>query len=107
MPAKKTTKTTVTKTVATKKSAPRKAPVKKAPAKVKRATAKPVVIPIPQLAPTVARASAASRRVVTPEQRFRMIEEQAYFIAERDGFNGHPDAYWFAAEREVESMLGE
>lgn len=42
----------------------------------------------------------------TPEDRYRMIETAAYFIAERHGFQGHADEHWAAAEREVAARLG-
>lgn len=42
----------------------------------------------------------------TPEERYRMIETAAYFIAERHGFQGHADEHWAAAEREVAARLG-
>jgi hypothetical protein len=41
----------------------------------------------------------------TPEQRFRMIEEAAYFLAEKDGFRGSPASYWHAAEKQFEQRL--
>ena len=31
----------------------------------------------------------------------RMVEQQAYFRAECDGFKLHPEEYWYAAERDV------
>ena len=41
------------------------------------------------------------------EQRHRMIEEAAYFIAERRGFcQGSELDDWLAAEAEVDSGLG-
>ncbi len=41
----------------------------------------------------------------TPEERYRMVETTAYFIAERHGFNGRSDDHWAAAEREIASKL--
>ena len=35
-----------------------------------------------------------------------MIDEGAYFIAERSGFEGDCKAYWLAAECEIDRMLG-
>ena len=35
-----------------------------------------------------------------------MIAEAAYFIAERQGFEGGCEAYWLEAEREIDRMLG-
>lgn len=35
---------------------------------------------------------------LSPEERFNKIQEISYFLAERDGFRGAPDYYWFSAE---------
>lgn len=35
------------------------------------------------------------------EQRYRMIEVAAYFIAEKDGFASNPVDYWLAAEAQI------
>ncbi|MGA9666903.1 MAG: DUF2934 domain-containing protein [Gallionella sp.] len=42
----------------------------------------------------------------TPEERYRMVETAAYFIAERHGFQGRSDEHWAAAEREIAAKLG-
>jgi len=42
----------------------------------------------------------------TSEERYRMIETAAYFIAEQHGFHGHADEHWAAAEREIAARLG-
>lgn len=43
---------------------------------------------------------------VTPEERFRMIAEAAYFRAERRGFvGGDPVQDWLEAEAEIDRML--
>lgn len=44
---------------------------------------------------------------LTPEERYRMVQTAAYFIAERDGFCGCPTEYWAAAELEITSRLGQ
>jgi len=36
-----------------------------------------------------------------------MVESAAYFIAERDGFQGCATHYWTLAEREIAVSLGE
>lgn len=41
----------------------------------------------------------------TPEERFRMIEQAAYFRAERVGFSGDPAEHWAAAEKDVDKIL--
>nr|WP_296747814.1 DUF2934 domain-containing protein [Thioalkalivibrio sp.] len=42
---------------------------------------------------------------VTPEQRYRMIQDAAYFIAERNGFVGDNHAYWLQAEQAIDAEL--
>lgn len=80
-----------TKTPAAKKTAA-PAAVKKAPAK-KAVTAKPA-----------ARKTAAQ---LTPEERYRMVQTAAYFIAERNGFGGCSADHWVAAELEIAGKLGQ
>lgn len=41
----------------------------------------------------------------TPEERYRMVETAAYFIAERHGFQGRSEEHWAAAEREIAAKL--
>lgn len=70
--------------------------VKKSPAK------KPVAKAAPKAA-AVAKSAAPKKSAVTPEQRYKMIEQAAYFIAERHGFNGDSAYFWSLAEAEVNS----
>ncbi|MEJ2452431.1 MAG: DUF2934 domain-containing protein [Gammaproteobacteria bacterium] len=43
---------------------------------------------------------------VTPEQRQAMIQEAAYYLAEREGFAGHtPLENWLIAEAEIDRQL--
>jgi hypothetical protein len=43
---------------------------------------------------------------VSPEERDRMIQEAAYYRAERRGFApGHDDEDWQAATAEIDAML--
>ena len=69
----------------TKKPAAKKPAAKKAAAP-KKATAKP--------------------NKISPEERYRMVEVAAYFLAERNGFAGSPVSYWTAAEAQIAKMLG-
>ncbi|MFA6041553.1 MAG: DUF2934 domain-containing protein [Methylophilus sp.] len=39
------------------------------------------------------------------EERYRMIEVAAYYIAEKNGFKGSTLDYWTAAEAQVDAML--
>jgi hypothetical protein len=41
------------------------------------------------------------------EHRYRMIETAAYFIAERNGFQGESAEHWRTAESEIARLLGE
>ena len=46
------------------------------------------------------------RESVSPEQRYLMIAEAAYYHAERRGFQeGDPVADWLEAEKEIDAML--
>ena len=100
----------------TTKAAPRK--VSKAPVK------KTVTKAAPKAAPKVARAKAAARAkpvlpevrpvapvtvakpTVTPKQHHEMVRLEAYLLAERNGFQGDPNAYWRAAELNVAGRSG-
>lgn len=42
---------------------------------------------------------------VSPEQRYHMIAEAAYFHAERRGFGGDPAQDWLEAEAEIDRIL--
>jgi hypothetical protein len=81
-----------------KKTAARKAAPKavKAPAAPKAVAAKK---------PAVKKAAAPAKPAVSPEQRYRMIEEAAYYIAERHGFSGDSTYFWSLAEAEINAKL--
>ena len=51
--------------------------------------------------------SAISRQEasITPEQRYQMIAEAAYFRADRQGFRGNPAQDWLDAEAEIDRIL--
>ena len=42
---------------------------------------------------------------MSAEERFKMIEQAAYFRAEKHGFQVDPQANWVAAEKEVDAIL--
>ena len=54
-------------------------------------------------------AAAAAKKVaapkVSPEERQKMIEREAYFIAEKQGFQGDPHAHWVEAVKRIDAML--
>lgn len=89
-------KKTTTKTTATKVAAkPSTATVKKTTTTTKA-----------KAATTKAPAKAKSVKKIGPEQRYKMVEMAAYYIAERHGFEGNPSDYWAQAEAQIEAMLG-
>lgn len=71
-----------------KKTAARKAPVAAAPAKKPAAPKK-----------------TTRKKVVTGEERFRMVQEAAYYIAERNGFAGDDQRYWSEAEATIDALV--
>lgn len=83
-----TTKKTVTKTPV-KKSAPKKPAVKKATS-AKTTTTKP---------------AATKARKISDEERYKMIEVAAYYIAEHNHFQGNAIDFWIAAEEEVNKKI--
>lgn len=78
-----TRKTSRAKPAAGKSAAPKTTQAKAAP-------------PAPSLAPTAP----------TPEERWKMISDAAYYIAEKRGFvGGDPAQDWSEAERQIEEYL--
>lgn len=80
--------------------------VKKSPAKKvapKAAVKKPAAPKAP--AKKAAPKAAPKKVALSPEQRYRMIQDAAYFIAERHGFNGDSAYFWSLAEAEISSTL--
>ena len=104
---------------AVKQSAPKKTArtaVEAEPKKAKPAAAKAVVAaaaskPATKRAPRKT-AGDADKAIDQPvacssEQRYRMVETAAYFIAERNGFHGDAAEHWQVAELEIAQLLGE
>ena len=86
----------------------------KKPAAKKPAAAKPAApkkAAVPKKAPAAAqpaakpRGSRAKKPAVSPEQRYRMIQDAAYYIAEKHGFTGDNHAFWLQAEQEIDAKL--
>ena len=50
-----------------------------------------------------ANAKKTMKKQVTPEQRYKMIEEAAYLLAEKEGFLGDTVSFWLAAEKQIEA----
>jgi hypothetical protein len=55
---------------------------------------------------TKAPAKAKGIKKIGAEQRYKMVEMAAYYIAERNGFEGSPSDYWIQAEVQIEALLG-
>lgn len=84
------------KTVVKKAAAPAKKPAAAKPVAEKKAPAKKAAAP-----------KKTKKMSYTPEDRYRMVQTAAYFIAERNGFQGCSSEHWAAAEIEISRMLGE
>ena len=82
----------------------KKSPAKKAAPKAPAAK-KVVEKAAPKAAPVAKPAAQPKKSALTPEQRYKMIEETAYFVAERHGFNGDSAYFWSLAEAEVDHRL--
>jgi hypothetical protein len=54
-----------------------------------------------------AAAKPAKSRKIGGEERYRMVEVAAYFLAERNGFKGSPVEYWTAAEIQISKLLSD
>lgn len=100
-----------------KKPAAKKAAVKKPgaaakPAAAKAAPKKAVAIKKPIAKKVVAKKPATKKSAnskpnkISAEERYRMVEVAAYFMAERNKFAGNPVGYWAAAEAQIKKMLG-
>lgn len=89
------------------------ATTKKVTAKVattKTATAKKPTTPVAKAAPksAVAKKAAPARKASSApsaEERYRMVQEAAYYIAEKNGFAGGDMSYWIEAEAQINRLL--
>ncbi|MBI1173654.1 MAG: DUF2934 domain-containing protein [Sideroxydans sp.] len=93
---KATSKTATAKKPTTKVSAKT---IAKAPAAKKPAAAKTAKT-------TEKKPAAASKKSTpSPEQRYKMIQEAAYFLAEKNSFAGCSMDYWVTAEAQINVLL--
>ena len=69
-----------------------------------KAAPAPAVKPAPVI-PAAPKAAPAAPKVISQEERSRMIQESAYYIAERRGFQGNPHDDWVAAEIQIDAEL--
>lgn len=105
-PAKKTpAKKTTTKKAATLEPAAAKVTPAKVPAK--KAADAPVTEKVPERIAAAVPASPAVAPVASAdsEERVKMIETAAYFIAERNGFGDDHLAYWLEAEAQIDAQI--
>jgi len=47
----------------------------------------------------------STKSSISPEQRYKMTELAAYYIAEQHGFQGNPSDYWIEAETQIATQL--
>lgn len=96
-------------------SKPMAAPAKPQPAPAAKAAApeaKPAPAPKPAATPAPKPAAApapvkAAGGTVGHSERARMISEAAYFIAQRRGGHGNPEADWLTAEKQIDQALAQ
>ncbi|AGA31991.1 hypothetical protein TVNIR_0280 [Thioalkalivibrio nitratireducens DSM 14787] len=94
-------------TVAAKPKQPARASKKAAPTEKKPAARKAAPRKATNGSGARARNTATANGAdVSPEQRYRMIQDAAYFIAERNGFTGDHHAHWLEAEQAIDAQLG-
>lgn len=101
--SKKKTSPSAAKTTASAKSTVKKPVAAKVAAPKKVVAVAPKKTAAPKK-PAAKRATAA-KSTVTPEQRYCMVAEAAYYHAERQGFMGDPVQNWIAAEAEIAALL--
>ncbi len=52
-------------------------------------------------------ATKKSLPAISAEERYRMVQDAAYYIAEKNHFTGDARGYWIAAEIEIEEFLAD
>jgi Protein of unknown function (DUF2934) len=77
----------------------------KAAPKAKAAAPAPVAaIKAAAAAPAKAAAKSGSK-TISAQDRYHMIDEAAYYRAEKSGFQVDPHSNWVAAEKEIDELL--
>jgi len=82
----------------------KKKPAAKKPA-AKKPAAKKAVVKKASAKKVMKKAPAGKPNKISAEERYRMVEVAAYFLAERNKFAGNPVGYWTAAEAQIKKML--
>lgn len=59
----------------------------------------------PPLAPESDVSEKSQQKIVSAEDRERMIRETAFYLAEREGFTSDNHIYWLRAEEQIDKML--
>lgn len=109
--AKKTAAKSVKKTAAPAepkkvKAAPKAAKPKAAPApKAKPVSPAPAPAPVAKPVPATVKDTKPAPKVISAQDRYHMIDEAAYYRAEKNGFQVDPHANWIAAEKEIDELL--
>ena len=85
--------------------APAPVPPPKAAAQAPMPPAKPAA-PAPATAKPAAPTAAAAQKTADAKAHYKMIEEAAYFAAQKDGFKRDATAYWLEAERQISGSQG-
>lgn len=82
---------------------------KAAPAPKAVEAPKPKASPAPAPAAVTATksnpASSVAQKTISAQDRYHMIDEAAYYRAEKNGFQVDPHANWIAAEKEIDELL--
>jgi hypothetical protein len=94
------------------KAAPKPAAKKPAakPAAAKPAAAKKPAAPKAAAKPAAKKPAARkspAKTALSPAERYKMVEVAAYYIAERNGFEGDSQAFWAEAEIQISKQLGQ
>jgi Protein of unknown function (DUF2934) len=89
-------------TMATSKTPAKKTPVAKKATATKTEAKKPVE----KKAAKPAKKTSTKARSIGAEERYKMIEVAAYYIAERNNFKGSTIDFWIAAEAEILKTIG-
>jgi hypothetical protein len=69
---------------------------------------KPAAKPVAKSAakkPVATKPAPKKKAAAGAEERYRMIEVAAYYIAERNGFGGDPKLFWVEAEMQIKKLL--
>lgn len=88
-----------------KKPATGKSTAKASPPAAKKPAAKASAKPATAASAAKKPSKAAAKVNPSPEERYRMVQEAAYFMAEKESFAGCSADYWIKAESQIEAML--